>query len=271
MARDDFAVIIPTHGRAERQITLEMLRKQGYNGEVKFLVDTQDEQLKKYKELYGGAVSTFDKKAVECDTFTNQPFWRSVVYARNEAEHLAKTMGRRFFAMLDDDLCTIVERYKDGGKLRRRVIENLEEVFDGLCDLCACENLAVIGLGTQNMYRGGELDYAKRVAFGAMIRDTNKEMHWKSVVNEDYISELEANCKGLFCTTFPQLAFETKETGRGIVSGGMQNAYATFGEYERSFFAVMEDPSRTQVDGKMRIARKQKGGQPELVSGRWKK
>lgn len=271
MEQNDFFVLIPTFGRAEKQITYKMLREQGYSGEIKLIVSTDDEQLADYQRTFGDDVHTFAKKDVKCDTFTNQPYMRSVLFARNEAERYAKTRNKRFYAMLDDDITAIVERYEEGGKLRRRVVGNLDAIFPEVCNLCSCKNVAVIGMGTQNMYIAGTLDYEKRLACGIIVRDTKKEIHWKSVVNEDYITDLAANKIGLYCATFPQLAFETKATGKGIVKGGMQEAYATFSKYEQSFFAVMEDPARVRVDDKMRILRMQKGGQPEIVSERWKK
>ena len=43
MMRDDFAVMILTHGRADRVYTLKSLRKGGYTGKVYIVIDNEDE------------------------------------------------------------------------------------------------------------------------------------------------------------------------------------------------------------------------------------
>ena len=59
--RNDFAVIIPTHGRHDRVFTIDSLRKSGYTGNFYLLCDDEDKQLDKYKAKYGDKVMVFRK------------------------------------------------------------------------------------------------------------------------------------------------------------------------------------------------------------------
>ena len=51
--RKDTAVFIITHGRAEKQLTLDLLRQSEYSGKIYLVVDNKDEQLSEYKKKYG--------------------------------------------------------------------------------------------------------------------------------------------------------------------------------------------------------------------------
>lgn len=53
MMRDDFAVMILTHGRADRVYTLKSLRKGGYTGKVYIVIDNEDDQQDEYVSRYG--------------------------------------------------------------------------------------------------------------------------------------------------------------------------------------------------------------------------
>ena len=46
--RDDFAVFILSHGRADRVITYDVLRKQGYTGKIYIIIDNLDNQRDEY-------------------------------------------------------------------------------------------------------------------------------------------------------------------------------------------------------------------------------
>lgn len=50
--RDDFAMFILSHGRAENVITIDTIRRCGYDGKIFIVVDDEDEQQKRYIERY---------------------------------------------------------------------------------------------------------------------------------------------------------------------------------------------------------------------------
>lgn len=42
--RNDFAVFILTHGRADNVVTVPAIKKAGYTGKIYFIIDDEDEQ-----------------------------------------------------------------------------------------------------------------------------------------------------------------------------------------------------------------------------------
>ena len=52
MKKNNFAIFILTHGRPEKQLTLETLRKQGYTGKIYLLVDDIDDTVEELRNNY---------------------------------------------------------------------------------------------------------------------------------------------------------------------------------------------------------------------------
>ena len=48
MRNNDFVVFILTHGRADRVITYNALRKSGYTGRIVLVIDNEDTQAREY-------------------------------------------------------------------------------------------------------------------------------------------------------------------------------------------------------------------------------
>lgn len=85
--RNDFAVFILTHGRADRMYTMEMLKKGNYTGKWYLILDDMDDQLEQYKEKFGADhCIVFDKEAAykRTDTMDNFHTMNVILYARNE-------------------------------------------------------------------------------------------------------------------------------------------------------------------------------------------
>ena len=118
--RDDFAVFILTHGRADTVLTKKALDGQGYTGKIYYIVDSEDDQIEKYRANFGAEnVIVFDKqKAVDrTDTMDSFNEHRAIVYARNECFKIAKNMGLTYFLELDDDYTRFEYRTIRDGKL----------------------------------------------------------------------------------------------------------------------------------------------------------
>ena len=59
--RDDFAVFILTHGRADNMATAKMLKKTNYTGKIYFIIDNEDEQAERYKSVIEKAAKKHGK------------------------------------------------------------------------------------------------------------------------------------------------------------------------------------------------------------------
>src|SRR5574344_1754447 len=98
--RSDFAIFILSHGRADKVLTISTLREKcGYVGKIYIIIDNEDEQADRYRELYGDMVIQFDKsRAAEItDTADLVQDHLSVVYARNMCFSIAKDLGLTYF------------------------------------------------------------------------------------------------------------------------------------------------------------------------------
>ena len=130
------------------------------------------------------------------------------------------------------------------------------------------------------MYMGGEETIEKfpRKGSNAFFRNVEIPIKWISAMNEDIITCIEYNKKGIkMCTAVP-ICCETPKAGTGKADGGMKEIYKNMTDYERAFYAVIADPARCYVkmnrtkDGhQLRIARNWSGGDPCILNERWRK
>ncbi|MCJ7861256.1 hypothetical protein MUB48_07500 [Blautia sp. NSJ-157] len=91
--RNDFAVFILTHGRADNVATMGALKKGGYTGKWYMIIDNEDETVDQYHKNFGPEhVIMFDKQAAydRADTMDNFNEHRAIIYARNETFRIAK-------------------------------------------------------------------------------------------------------------------------------------------------------------------------------------
>lgn len=105
-APKDFCAFILTHGRADRVQTYSALRRSGYTGPIRLIVDDGDKQLGEYLAKYPGEVEVFSKAAAaeSTDEGDNLGIRGSVIYA------CATDRPFSFFAAMNDDVTTYVVR-----------------------------------------------------------------------------------------------------------------------------------------------------------------
>jgi len=103
--RDDFCAFILTHGRPDKVITYDTLKKAGYTGKIYIVIDDEDKTEAQYRKRFGDKVLQFCKADIakqidEGDNFNDR---RAIIYARNACFDLAKQVGCKYFIELDDD------------------------------------------------------------------------------------------------------------------------------------------------------------------------
>ena len=104
MRHNGFVAFILTHGRPDRVLTYEKLRKHGYTGTIYIVCDDEDKTLPEYRKRFGD-VLVFSKSEIaktfdEGDNFGDR---RAIIYARNACFELAQQIGATHFIELDDD------------------------------------------------------------------------------------------------------------------------------------------------------------------------
>lgn len=277
MTRSNFVVFIVTHERANIQTTYESLKKQGYTGNVFFVIDNTDVQKNEYFDLYGDAVLMFDKKEYEekTDALTNRINLPSAVYARAAVEDFAKALNLDFFLELDDDFFGFTKRYKIDGKLKSEKITNMDDIIEMYIDYMERTNIACIGLTNSATFIGGVDAYDKqpsRRCFGAFLRRTNIDITWKSAMNEDYITSVCEGACGKIFQQLPFVHFSAKDTAKGN-KGGCEYMYEQMHEYERAFYSVIANPCAFLVEQTKKGYRMRSKGNilPKIISEKLKK
>lgn len=117
--RNDFAIFILTHGRPTAQHTMSTLINLGYSGTIYLVVDDTDNTLNDYLNTYDNVI-VFDKNHYinSIDVATNNPMFKSILYGKCAAEDIAKELGLKAFAVVDDDLVGFRFRYAEDNSLK---------------------------------------------------------------------------------------------------------------------------------------------------------
>lgn len=102
-------VFIITHGRANDQKSLNLLKKLKCKHEIFLVVDDMDNQIEMYNKKYGDMVLIYDKKAIaeKCDTYINEFPLSASIFARNACLEMAKKLNADLYWVLDDDITSL--------------------------------------------------------------------------------------------------------------------------------------------------------------------
>lgn len=251
--RNDFAVFILTHGRANNVVTRKTLKKGGYTGRWYLIIDNEDTQQEDYIANFGAEhIIMFDKqeaydRADTMDTFNDH---RAILYARNESWRIAKELGLTYFLMLDDDYKSIDYRYAGKKALRYKAVKDFDRIFEDMlhfldvskADTVAfCQGGDFIGGLEGGNYQKGLL----RKAMNSFFCRVDKPIQFRGTMNEDVVTYTTLGSRGrLF---FSYTAFAVIQLPTQSLTGGMTEAYKESGTYLKTFYAVMSMPSAVKV------------------------
>lgn len=252
--KNNFAVFILTHKRADKIITLKTLEKSGYNGMIYILIDNEDATVNEYIKKHKNVI-VFDKKMIadkfdEGDNFNDR---RTIQHARNYAFELAKEKNIDYFIELDDDYTQFV--YKIDSKLnyQEKNIKNIEPIWDSMIDFLKVDKrIKTIAMAQNGDFLGGKDSGTflkmtlKRKAMNSFILNKDSDLRFDcGRMNEDVNTYTTHGKIGELFFTVPFVALIQKQTQSN--SGGITEMYLDFGTYVKSFFSVMYNPSFISV------------------------
>ena len=250
--RDDFAVFILTHGRANNVITAKTLKQQGYTGKWYIVIDNEDDTEGEYRKIYGDRVLQFDKLAISktFDTMDTQKDRRTIVYARNACFELAKQIGVRYFLELDDDYTVFMNRYEENGKSKNYNYKNLDLVFDAMVDFLIDSKADTVAMAQGGDFiagvNGGAFQKGiLRKAMNTFFCDVEKPFKFLGRINEDVNTYTRLGSTGWLGFTVTSLQMNQKQTQKN--KGGMSTVYLDSGTYLKSFYSVMGMPSAVRI------------------------
>ena len=250
----DFCVFILTHGRADRVVTYETLRKAGYDGPIKLIIDDEDKEAGKYKEKFGDQVFIFNKKASELktDTFDRFPNRGIVVYARNECFDIAEELGYEYFLMLDDDYTSFKYRMNDEfehPKSCPNIKKTLGKAIYATLDYFRNTDLHSIAFSQGGDWFGGESQFGKkpkRKIMNSFFLSTKRNFKFMGRVNEDVNAYVWLGSRGYSFFTIPLIQLDQYQTQSN--KGGLTEIYLDQGTYVKSFYTIMCSPSCVTIE-----------------------
>lgn len=265
MNPNEYCIFILTHGRAGNVKTIRTLRKSGCTSKIILLIDNEDEQEQKYRELYDGkdgcSVYVFDRMVAYnlTDTMDLNPSRKSVVYARNMTYAIAEELGYKYFVMLEDDYQDFQHRWvkvePDGSKiLCVRTLKSLDPKY-GLMDKCigvAMDYLrntqaTQIGFAQTGDLIGGADSFIKfyhnrvRKIMNFFCCRIDRPVKWLGRMNDDVNLYIWSGSQGTIFLSFRD--FTVKQETTQLAEGGMTAEYKNFGTYTKSFYSIMLCPS----------------------------
>lgn len=251
---NNFAVLIPTHGRHDRLYTINSLTRSGYTGKIYLICDDQDSDLDKYKEKYKNKVLVFSKndyagKFDKMDNFGNKS---CVVYARNAIWDIAKSLGLKYFAVADDDYLAFEYRVtSDLGYYAKRV-KNADDLFSAYLEfiekskvdtICFAQGGDFIGGASNTKIKNG-FDVSRKM-MNFYFFNVDKPIEFKGTINEDLTSSITHGSTGGLILTSLMNSIVQKQTQ--LNAGGLTDIYLEVGTYVKSFYSVIAAPSCVKV------------------------
>lgn len=286
--RNDFAVFVLSHGRAEKSLTVDTLKKSGYTGNYYMIVDNEDSQIELYGKRFGkDHVIVFDKKAVgeTFDIMDNFDGRQVVTFARNAVYDIARKLGLKYFFESDDDLSCFRQRYVDDkGSLCTKYVRDMDSVVEAYLEYMDSTQIDILAFGQTGDLIGGKNSklftdvYRRKAMQGFFVRVSN-QMPFVGRFNDDVNSYVDNGKRGYLCLTYRDIIMDTAETQ--VQVGGISEMYKKYGTYVKSFYSVMLDPScvmiSTMGDSLVNIHHRIHHvidwgrAVPKIISGRFKK
>ena len=282
--RDDFAIFILTHVRADNVVTTKTLETCGNTNKVYYIIDNEDDQADKYRANFGAEnVIMFDKlkKSKEFDTMdvANRDR-RAIVYARNACFDIAKDLGLTYFLELDDDYTTFRSRAWDGKKLNTVYVRDLDAICDAMIEFLDTSKCLTVAFSQTGDFIGGTgskmfNDRLTRKAMNSFFCRTDRKFDFIGRINEDVNTYVSLGSKGELLFTIADISLNQLDTQRN--KGGMTGLYLDAGTYVKSFFTVVANPSCVKIsemgDGHRRIHHliNWECAVPKIISDKFKK
>ena len=280
--KNNFAVFILSHGRADNLKTLGTLRRQGYTGKIYVILDNEDDQIDEYKKIKDIEVIVFDKlqEMERTDTIDNFHKHKAVVYARNMCHDIAKDLGLEYFLELDDDYSSFMFRYEKDDTLSSVQCKNLDKVFDAMLKFLDQTGAYSVAFAQGGDFIGGASSqfWQKKIhrkVMNSFFCRTDKPFKFLGSINEDVNAYVTLGQKGKLFFTISECMLVQTATQQS--KGGLTDIYLDLGTYVKSFYSVICSPSCVKVHSMgvnyMRIHHKVEADKcyPKIINEKYKK
>lgn len=224
------AIFICTHGRPDKQITLKALRDSGYTGKIYLVLDNEDESLAQYHSNLGMCDDFifFDKQGIidMTNTTSYPPNRKTILYAKNACEIMAKRHNLDCFAMCDDDIPGFRYRYIENGSCKSlKITQNMDDIINAYMQFILSTDIVATSFGMAQFYFAGENCFSPesmlkwRVPYTFVFRNARHKVDWVSDYGEDITTAIECANQGKFMMASPFVQMNLSPMGVG--DGGM--------------------------------------------------
>jgi len=250
--RDDFALLILSHGRADSVRTVDAFKDADYTGKWYIVIDNEDKQAEKYYENFGkDHVVMFDKASYDgkFDIMDNFEGRGVPTYARNAFFDIAKDLGLKYFVMCEDDHEKILARRLVNGVFVTIYVHNLDPIIDNVLEFLETSGATSITFAETGDFIGGANNVYKkgltRKAMTSFFCKTDNRFEFLGRFNDDVNTYVEHGKRGKLFFTMSNINIHTAETQ--IQEGGLTANYLKYGTYTKSFYSVMLNPSAVWI------------------------
>jgi len=252
--KNDFCIIIMSHGRPNDIHTLKTLKKAGCTIPTYILVDNHDKKADEYLEKYPKQTFVFDKDKYikETEKYDNIEKYGVIVFARNACFDLAEELGYKYFLALDDDYTEFKMRINHKMKHpsgRFLIIKDIDNVFYKTLDYFKSANFTTICYSQGGDWFGGGTNFnkkPKRKAMNSFFCSTDRRFKFEGRINEDVNTYTTLGGRGQMFMTIPFIQLDQKQTQ--ATKGGMTEAYLHGGTYVKSFYTLLNRPDCTKIN-----------------------
>lgn len=258
MVRDSFAAFILSHGRANKVVTVNTLKKEGYTGKWYLLLDDEDDQIDIYKKNFGEEhIIIFSKKeiAAEFDIMDNFDGNKVIVYARNALNKIAKDMGLKYFWELEDDYYDFSIRMEMGDHLPILQVEDLDGIIEAFLDFLDTTKIKTIAFAQTGEMMGGKngtvwKERVKRKAMNTFFfqvenAPTSPGDQFIGRMNDDVNWYIDSGKRGNVILQTSEITLTQEETQKN--KSGNSTVYKSMGTYVKSFYSILTRPDCVKI------------------------
>ena len=255
MVRDDFAILIISHGRPDKMKVMHALAKVNYTGKYYIIIDNEDDTADEYYRQFGEHVIMFDKSKLDgtfdiMDNFEG----RSVpVFARNVLYDIARDLGLKYFLELEDDTKDFVYRFvSTENKLSSKKVLDFDSIVNAMVQFLEDSNADVVAFIQGGDLLGGwdrNLWKSKviRKAMQTFFFRVDNPIYFQGRFNDDVNMYLQQGKVGKLVLSIRDICLITEETQK--VGGGITEMYQKYGTYVKSFYSIMLRPDCVKIWG----------------------
>lgn len=273
-----YCIFILSHERANKLYTYNMLINNGIEKKhIYIVVDDEDKQKNIYRQKFKN-VLIYNKDEIQKETDTVDSFYdlkKTGLFARNFIMKKAKELGYNYCIMLDDDYKHIKLKYICENKVKSKNINNLNVLFNMCIEyMDGCSQIDFISFCGEGDYFGGKesMTFKRgliRKAVNVFIFKSDCDIKFLGRINDDICTNVLYQSKGRLFLSIGNIMLDMCKTMK--IDGGMFDLYKQCGDYVKSFYPIIVNPSCTIISDNLYHKVYKNNCCPKIVSERYKK